>query len=190
MYRRRTWADHVLPMFCPSAYFLSMFCACSFHGNSVNNLLSYCVLIDAKIRASDKDLPVKHPGAEKWNTFMALPWHILLVYSRSCNKVRKEKKAAKYEKGHCMSASWIGMLAAISPFAHAWLCTSCSIQPPPPPLAKGQLISKCLFGIFNSPKKRTKKFNFTTILPQVKLFSLVFWENWRHQKDILKLTDL
>ena len=30
------------------------------HGNSMNNLLSYCGLIDAKIRASDKDLPVLH----------------------------------------------------------------------------------------------------------------------------------
>ena len=46
----RTWAEYVLPMFC----------ACSFHGNSINNLLSYCGLIDAKIRASDKDLPVKN----------------------------------------------------------------------------------------------------------------------------------
>ena len=36
----------------------NMFCACSFHGNSMNNLLSYCGLMDAKIRASDKDLPV------------------------------------------------------------------------------------------------------------------------------------
>ena len=26
--------------------------------NSINNLLSYCGLVDAKIRASDKDLPV------------------------------------------------------------------------------------------------------------------------------------
>ena len=47
---------------------------------------------------------------------------------------------------------------------------------------KGPLISKCLFGIFNSPKKRTKKFDFTTIVPQVELFSFVFWENLRHQK--------
>ena len=30
----------------------------SFHGNSMNNLLSYCGFIDAKMRASDKDLPV------------------------------------------------------------------------------------------------------------------------------------
>jgi hypothetical protein len=29
-------------------------------------------------------------------------------------------------------------------------------------MAKGQLISKCLLGIFNSPKKGTKKFDFTT----------------------------
>ena len=36
----------------------NMFCACNFHGNSMKNLLSYCGLIDAKIRASDKDLPV------------------------------------------------------------------------------------------------------------------------------------
>ena len=57
-------------------------------------------------------------------------------------------------------------------------------------IAKGQLISKCLFGIFNSPKKWTKKFNLSTILPQVELFSFVFWKNWRHQKDISKLPDL
>ena len=43
--------------------------------------------------------------------------------------------------------------------------------------SKGQLISKCLFGIFNSPKKRTKKFDFTTMVPQIELFSFVFWEN-------------
>ena len=42
---------------------------------------------------------------------------------------------------------------------------------------KGQLISKCLFGIFNSPKKRMKKFDFTTMVPQVELFLFVFWEN-------------
>ena len=37
---------------------LHMCCTCSFYGNSMNNLLSYCGLIDGKIRASDKDLPV------------------------------------------------------------------------------------------------------------------------------------
>ena len=35
-----------------------MFCTCSFHGYSMNNLLSYCGLIDTKIRVSDKELPV------------------------------------------------------------------------------------------------------------------------------------
>ena len=35
-----------------------MFYASSFHGNFMNNLLSYCGLIDAKTRASDKDSPV------------------------------------------------------------------------------------------------------------------------------------
>ena len=32
--------------------------------NSMNNLLSYCGLVDAKTRASDKDLPVLY-----WSTF-------------------------------------------------------------------------------------------------------------------------
>ena len=37
----------------------------------MNNLLSYCGLVDAKIRASDKDLPVqvqsmKIPSSEHW----------------------------------------------------------------------------------------------------------------------------
>ena len=52
---------------------------------------------------------------------------------------------------------------------------------------KGQLILKCLFGIFNSPKKLTKKFDFTTMVPQVELFSFVFWENWRHQKNYFEI---
>ena len=41
-------AEHVLPMFC----------ACRFQGNSMNNLLSYCGLVDARTSASDKDIPV------------------------------------------------------------------------------------------------------------------------------------
>ena len=49
---------------------------------------------------------------------------------------------------------------------------------------KGQLISKCLFGIFNSPKKRTKKFEFTNMVPQVELF---LGELKTHKKDISKL---
>jgi hypothetical protein len=45
----RKWAEHVLPMFC----------ACSFQGNSINNILSYFGLVDARISASEKDLPVR-----------------------------------------------------------------------------------------------------------------------------------
>ena len=36
-----------------------------FGGNSMNNLLSYCGLVDAKIRTSDKNLPVEHWFAEQ-----------------------------------------------------------------------------------------------------------------------------
>ena len=55
---------------------------------------------------------------------------------------------------------------------------------------KGQLISKCLFGIFNSSRKKPTKFDFTTMVLQVKMFLFVFWENLKHQNDISKLTDL
>ena len=65
-----------------------------------------------------------------------------------------------------------------------WLTTG--VTGPP----KGQLISTCLFGIFNSSKKRTKKFNFTNMVRQVELILFFFWENWRHQKYIFELTDL
>ena len=43
--------------------------------------------------------------------------------------------------------------------------------------SKGQLISICLFVIFNSSKKQTNKFDLTTMVPQVELFSFVFWKN-------------
>ena len=48
----RTWAEHGQ----------NMFCACIFHGNSMNNLLSYCGLVDARISASEKDLPTLNIG--------------------------------------------------------------------------------------------------------------------------------
>ena len=43
------------------------------------------------------------------------------------------------------------------------LCYVCARKRICNSVPKGQLISKCLFGIFNSPKKGTKKFDFTTI---------------------------
>ena len=52
----RTWAEHGQNMGRTGAEHVQN--ACSFHGNSMNNLSSYCGLIDGKIRASDKDLPV------------------------------------------------------------------------------------------------------------------------------------
>ena len=39
---------------------------------------------------------------------------------------------------------------------------------------KGQLILKLLFGIFNSPKKQTRKFDFTTMDLKLNCFRLFF----------------
>ena len=54
---------------------------------------------------------------------------------------------------------------------------------------KGQLISKCLFGIFNSPKKRTK--NLSLLLWYIKLncFRSFFGRIEDTKKYISKLTD-
>ena len=41
--------------------------------NSMNNVLSYCGLVDAKIRASEIDLPVVHHAHQKKNSFF-LPY--------------------------------------------------------------------------------------------------------------------
>ena len=75
----RTWAGHAQNMLYTwivltvktkkslfTQYVLHMFWACSalaifmyWTCNSMNNLLSYCGLVDTKIRSSDKDLPEK-----------------------------------------------------------------------------------------------------------------------------------
>ena len=47
---------------------------------------------------------------------------------------------------------------------------------------KGQIISKANYGILNSSKKRTNKFNFTTKILQVDLFSFVFWRKLKTPK--------
>ena len=41
---------------------------------------------------------------------------------------------------------------------------------------KGQIILKWFFVSSISSKKRTKEFDFTTMIPQVDLFSFVFWK--------------
>ena len=57
-----------------------------------------------------------------------------------------------------------------------------------PGTIKGQLISKYLFGIFNSSKKRTKKFDLTTmvVVPQVELFSFLFLEEFEDTKNTFR----
>ena len=68
-YTKTTSSEHVVYIHCffvfvltfKTIYVHNMFWACSFHvrtGKSMNNLLSYCGLVDARIRGSDKDLPV------------------------------------------------------------------------------------------------------------------------------------
>ena len=54
-------------------------------------------------------------------------------------------------------------------------------------ITKGQLISKCLFGVFNFSKKTSR--------PEVSywlswIFLFIFGENWGYQKVLLKLSDL
>ena len=52
---------------------------------------------------------------------------------------------------------------------------------------KGQVISKANCQDVNSSKKRTNEFVFTTMQ---RVFVPFFGRNWRHQKNISKLSDL
>ena len=52
---------------------------------------------------------------------------------------------------------------------------------------KGQIISKANYGILNSSKKRTNKFDFTTMIPQVVLFSFGFWRKLKPPKTHLEI---
>jgi hypothetical protein len=56
-----------------------------------------------------------------------------------------------------------------------------------PRISKGQLFSKGLFGILNSSKKRTKKIDLTTMIPQVDLFSFAFWKNLKTPKRLFEI---
>ena len=77
--------QHVLPMFSELVVFMY------WTSESMNNLLSYCGLVDQRGSASDKDLPV-----QRWNTktffhiaqeilhyqTMAMLWEVCFVFSR------------------------------------------------------------------------------------------------------------
>ena len=64
----------------------NMFWACNFH---VLNLLSYCGLVDAKIRASDKDLPVLNAKGCVTKTYLVpLQWNLLNTIIRMFSQHR------------------------------------------------------------------------------------------------------
>ena len=50
-------------------------------------------------------------------------------------------------------------------------------------LFKGQLISKGVLMSSISSKKRTKEFDFTTMIPQIDMFSFVFWRKSKTPKN-------
>ena len=76
----RTWTEHVLPMFC----------ACGFHGNSMNNLLSYCGLNWCK----NKIYPYQVPEQLSIPLNITLPIRIVL-----------SKCKLSHEEFH-MSSNW------------------------------------------------------------------------------------
>ena len=47
-----------------------------------------------------------------------------------------------------------------------------------------------MFGILNSPKNRGEKFDFTTMIPQIDLFSFVFWEKLKTPKRHFEIREL
>ena len=68
-YIKTTSSEHVVHINCAFVltfrmiYEHNMLWACK-SGKSMNNLLSYCGLVDARIGASEKDLPVQDPPSQ------------------------------------------------------------------------------------------------------------------------------
>ena len=56
--------------------------------NSMNNLQSYCGLVDAKIRASDKDLPVKPFHLKNCNIASTLVCRCAIMHVRNCKQMK------------------------------------------------------------------------------------------------------
>ena len=54
-------------------------------------------------------------------------------------------------------------------------------------VTKGQIISKWFLMSSISSKKQTKEFNFTTMIPQIDLFSFVFWRKSKTPKKHFKI---
>ena len=52
---------------------------------------------------------------------------------------------------------------------------------------KGQIISECFFVSSSSSRKRTKKFDFATMIPQVDLLSFDFWRKSKTPKNHFKI---
>ena len=114
-------------------------------------------------------LPVSKQGQYKTRDLFTTQWDIIFLFLNNHSYFY----AWTFSQGNIYKTFTLLHRGAFCQFLFRWIyyCHS-----------KGQLISKCIFGIFNSPKKQTIKFDFTTMVPQVELFSFVLWKNWRHQK--------
>ena len=72
-----------------------------FGGNSMNNLLSYCGLVDAKIRTSDKDLPVQK------KMFQFIHTNLLMNIMKKCFSMQKLIKCMRNSAAHKGPFWWV-----------------------------------------------------------------------------------
>ena len=124
--------QYVFPWF---EFGIFMYCTCS-----MSNLLSYCGLVDAKIRASDKDLPVlqNHNPIQdlfKWvsqkMTHEFVDWNKPIV---SCIYALPKLRQKPCGLAHCCNIKYKPCLLFHTFFDNDFFSVH-----------KGQIISKCLF---------------------------------------------
>ena len=62
------------------------------------------------------------------------------------------------------------------------------LEPTPKVLiSKGQITSKGFLMSLISSKKPTEEFDFTTMIPQVDLFSIIFWKKSKTSKNLFEI---
>ena len=68
---KTTSSEYVVYINCSECQNKKPICVHQYTGKSMNNLLSYCGLVDPKISASDKDLPVPCPCFPLFNNYFS-----------------------------------------------------------------------------------------------------------------------
>ena len=140
-----------------------------FSGNAMNNLSSYCGLTDSRMKASEKYLPVNTCQMKgSVSVFIFIHNGISVFFDQFLDYINSAMYGSHVHWGLFIFIFSVNGGSCVNEYFDSFQMA----------LFKGRLISKGLFGFFDSPKKRTKNFcPSTQAMAKINIFKFVFWEN-------------